>query len=144
MYTRCAKRNLATCDTLSTCALLSPVTIVRGVLGTKQKENNAAMIPRRSVEGKTSSTSTKTSPADCQTSAVRVGHHALNLHSTIDGHGEQISDETHRMRSDRLRLSPPPGNWQAIAESVYANISAKTQLLYHRHMRTCENMPALC
>jgi len=54
----------------------------------KPKENNASPIPRRSVEGKKNSTSTKTSPADCQASAVRVGHDALNLYSTIDGHGE--------------------------------------------------------
>ena len=28
-----------------------------------------------------------------------------------------------------------PRNWQGIAENNYANISAKTQLLHHRHMR---------
>jgi hypothetical protein len=63
----------------------------------KPKENNASLIPRRSVERKKNSTSTNTSPADCQASAVRVGHDALNLYSTIDGHGERVLDETHRM-----------------------------------------------
>ena len=51
---------------------------------------------------------------------------------------------SHRMRSDRLRRSPLQRNWQATAESVYANTSAKTQPLHHRQMRTCENMPELC
>jgi hypothetical protein len=73
----------------------------------KPKENNASLIPRRSVERKKNSTSTKTSPADCQASAVRVGHDALNLYSTIDGHGERVLDETHRMMPDQAQISTP-------------------------------------
>jgi hypothetical protein len=76
----------------------------------KQMENNATLIPRRSVEGNKSSTSAETSPADCQASAVRVGHDTLNLYSTIDGHSEQILDETHRMMPDQAQtLSPHQG-----------------------------------
>jgi len=76
----------------------------------KPKENNASLIPRRSVERKKNSTSTKTSPADCQASAVRVGHDALNLYATIDGHGEQMLDETHRMMPDQAQtLNPHQG-----------------------------------
>merc|ERR1712118_201943 len=59
---------------------------------------------------KKKSTSTKTSPADCQASAVRVGHDALNLYATIDGHGEQMLDETHRMMPDQAQtLNPHQG-----------------------------------